>query len=284
MKRELISIIACSRCKSPLRLEKGRQRKNRIVSGKLMCEECGAVFEIIDEIICFKPITRRDKNKVRLRKIQNLFLGQELKKDWLKNFTEQEIATVRDEWSWMINHLNLKKSKIHLDWATGMGRFLRNILEVVKGEIAALEIDYATCLGLKTFLEKIGKYSNVTIIYGDARMMPFADNSIESVSSWGGLNEPNIKKALDESKRVLKTGRALAVSGEFYEEGSRSLKKAKKARIEFAKENEALQYFKRLGFKNINYKTFFKAKKLDRRDFLPCFGDYYTAYAIAGRK
>jgi len=284
MKQGLIPIIVCPECKSPLRLEESKQTKNRISNGRFICKQCNAIFEIIDEIACFKPITRKDKNKTKLAKMQDLFWGQELKKEWLEYFTEQEIATIKDEWNWMINNIDLGKSKIHLDGATGTGRFLRNVLDIIKGEVITLEIDYATCVGLKTFLKRIAKYSNVTIICGDARAMPFSDNSIDSISSWGGFNEPNIKKAIDESKRILKESGVLAMSGEFYEDGSKSLKKALKAGIEFAKENKAYQYFKKLGFKDINYKTFFKAKKLNRRDFLPCFGDYYTSYAISGRK
>ena len=282
MKKKLTSILACPKCKSTLKVEEGEKLGNRIHKGKLLCKKCGARFEIIDDIVCFKPVTKKDRKKIK--KMKNLFLGQEYKKKWLKHFTKEELPALKEEWRWMINILNLKESKTHLDWATGTGRFLRNILVKVKGEIITLEVDYATCVGLKAFLEKLGKYSNITIVYSDAKNIPFVDNSFDSVSSWHGLDEPDIKRAIDESKRVLKRNRMVSTGGLFYEESSKSLKIAKKENIEFAVEGKAYQYFKELGFKDIKYKTFFTGRWLSRKDFLPRFGDYYTTYVISGRK
>jgi len=284
MRQKLTSIIICPGCKSPLRLEISDKSKSRVHNGGLLCKKCNIKFGIIDDIVCFKSVTLKDKNKTKLQKIRDLFLQQEYKKEWLKHFTKQELPALKKEWDWMVNNLNLKKNKIHLDWATGTGRFLRNILKIIKGEVIVVEFDYPTCLGLRAFLKKIGKYSNVTIIYGDARIMPFSDNSIDSISSWHGLDEPNINKAIDESKRVLKLNKVFSAAGLFYKKESESLKIAKKWKIEFAEENMAYRYFKRVGFKNIKHKTFFKGKWLERGSFLPRFGDYYTSYAISGRK
>jgi len=284
MKKDIISILICPECQSSLKLEATDQSDDRIHQGNLFCNKCSNVFEVIDDIICFKQITQKNKSQKKIQKIQNMFLKQEFKKEWLKNFTGEEKWVLEREWKWMIDNLNLIESKIHLDWATGTGRFLRNVLEIIKGEIIALEIDYPTCLGLKDFLKKIDKYSRVSIIYGNAQNMPLADSSIESVSSWHGLNEPNISKALSESKRVLKENRSLAVIGLFYKEESESLRVALKERIEFAVKGKAQQYFKELGFKDIKYKTFFKGKWSEEKSFLPKLGDYYTVYGISGEK
>ena len=171
-----------------------------------------------------------------------------------------------------------------MDWVTGTGRFLKNILNLVKGEVITLESDYATCVGLRDFLKKIKKYSKVTIIYGDARSIPLSDNSINSASTWSGLDEPKINKALDESKRVLKKDSPLVVSGLFFEDNSRSLKIALQEKIKFAKKDKTQQYFKKSGFKDIDYKIFFGGRWTSGKDFLPKKGDYYASYAVAGRK
>lgn len=283
MKQEIISVIICPICKTSLLLKINKKNGRRIHTGKLICNRCNAKFEIIDDVVCFKLVTKRDKNKAKSQKKRDMF-RHELKKDWLKNFSKEELTILQKEWQWMINRLNLKNSKLHLDWATGTGRFLKNILNLVKGEIIALEFDYATCIGLKTFLEKTGKYSKVTILCSDARNMPFLNNSIDSVSSWHGIDEPDMRKAVNESKRVLKVNKKLVLSGVFYEKNSKSLVIAKKWKMEFASENKIYRYFKKLNLKNIDYKTFFKAKWLDRKSFLPRFGDYYTSYTISGEK
>lgn len=284
MRKKITPILVCPKCKAKLKIESNKESKNRIHNGKLLCKKCNAVFEIADDIVCFKPVSKKDKNERKIKKIKDLFFGQEYRKEWLKHFTKEELLALKKEWRWMINVLNLKKSKMHLDWATGTGRFLRNILRVVKGEIIALEVDYATCVGLKAFLKKLDKYSKVTIVYGDAENMPFADNSIDSISSWHGLDEPNIKKAINESRRVLKRNKIFSTGGLFYEKESKSFKIAKKEKIEFAEKDKAYKYFKKLKFRDIKYKTFFTGKESDRKNFLPRFGDYYTTYIINGRK
>lgn len=284
MKQKLLSIIACPKCKSPISLLGDEKLKDRIQSGKLSCNKCNDSFEIIDEIICFKSITKKDRAEKQIRKIQGLFMRQEVEKRWLKNFTKRELLFLKNEWSWMIDTLNVEKSKIHLDWATGTGRFLRNIPNIIKGEVIVLEVDYPTCVGLKTFLKKINKYSKVTIICGDARSMPLASSSVDSVSSWHGLDEPKMGKAISESKRILKPNKVLSVAGLFCESGSKSLNLAQKHGIEFAKENKIRQFFRKLRFKSIRYEIFFQGKWLDHHSFLPRFGDHYASYAISGKK
>lgn len=284
MKQKLISIIVCPKCNSSLVLQVSNMTRDRIHNGKLLCKKCNSIFKIIDDIICFNPITQKDKNKAKSRKMRDIFLEQEFKKDWINRFSKEEFATVKNEWKWIISNLNLKKSKVHLDWATGTGRFLRNILNIIKGEIITLETDYATCIGSKTLLKKLKKYSKITIICSDARNIPFRNNSIDSISSWHGLDEPKMDKVINESKRVLKKGKRLVLTGVFYEKGSRSLKLAIKWKIKFASKNKIHQYFRKLDFKDIRYKIFFKAKWSENKSFLPRFRDYYSSYAISGRK
>lgn len=283
MRQKITSILICPKCGGSLNLEITKKFKDRIQMGNFKCKKCSASFKIIDDIICFKSITEKDLDK-KIKRVRKMFLDQELNKKWVKHFTDEEFGALKKEWKWMINKLNLKNSQIHLDWATGTGRFLRNTLNLAKGEIITLENDYATCIGLRDFLKKIRRYSKVTIIYGDARNMPLANNSIDSTSTWSGLDEPKINKAIDEAKRVLKKKGVLVVSGLFFEDNSKSLRIALKEGIEFAKKDKTQQYFKKLGFKDIDYKVFFKGKWTSSKDFLPKKDDHYASYAVAGRK
>lgn len=283
MKEKIIPILICPKCGGSLCLKIEKKSGDRINEGDLNCNKCNASFKITDDIICFKSIQKKNLDK-KIKRIREMFFSQELNKDWLKHFDKKEQSALEKEWKWMMDKLNLENSKIHLDWATGTGRFLRNVLNLIKGEIITLETDYATCLGLRDFLKKIKEYSKITIIYGDARNIPLADNSVDSVSSWHGIDESKINKALDEAERVLKKDGVLAVSGLFFEDNSRSLKIALQEKIEFAKKDKTQQYFKRSGFKDVNSKVFFEGKWTSDKDFLPKKDDYYTSYGVAGRK
>ncbi len=284
MNRDLLSILTCPKCKSPLHLEEDESSETRIKQGILICQGCAAKFAVIDDIACFRSLSCKDKNKARLRKILNFITKQELKNKWLKNFNPRELAYLKKEIKWMTRQLILSESGIHLDWASGTGRFLRNILDKSRGKVIALEIDYASAVGLKILLQRLGKYSKVSIICADARCMPFADQSIDSVSSWHGLDEPNIHAGVKESQRVLKRSGRLVLSGLVYEKNSTSLKLAQKYKIEFAASNIIVGYLRRLKFRNINYQTFFSSPELSRKNFLPRFGDIYTSYAVSGKK
>lgn len=283
MKEKIIPILICPKCGGSLNLKIEKKSGDRINEGNLNCDKCNANFKIIDDIICLKLIKEKGLDE-KIKRIREMFFSQELNKDWLKHFDKKEQSALEEEWEWMINKLDLENSEVHLDWATGTGRFLRNLLDLVKAEIITLETDYATCLGLRDLLKEIKEYSKVTIIYGDARNVPLINDSIGSASSWHGIDEPKINKAIDEVKRVLKKDRPLAVSGLFFEDNSESLKIALQEKIEFAQKDKTQQYFKKLGFKDIDSKVFFKGKWASDKDFLPKKGDYYVSYGVAGRK
>ncbi len=277
MKREILKILACPNCKSQLRLESENEKLNRVSKGKLHCMRCGSNAEIIDEIIYFREFRKN------IKKLPVL-LEKEVKKEWLKKFSKEELLALRKEWKWMINKLNLEKSKIHLDWATGTGRFLREISSVFQGNVIALEYDRATCIWLKDFLKKIGKYSKVSIVCADARGMPIRSSSIDSVSTWHGLDEPNIKNAINESKRVLRNDGRISASGFFIEKTQKSLRIAGEVGMGLVKKDKAIQHFRKVGFRNIDYKVFFEGDCTEKKSFLPRYGDRYVSYAISGRK
>jgi len=285
MREEIISILICPQCKSSLRTKTEKVNKGRIQKGILECKKCDTNFKIIDEILCFKSVSNQELNdNEKIEKTQKMFLKQELKKKWLKHFPKKELIALKEEWKWMIDQLNPKNSKIHVEWASGTGRFLRNILGIIRGEIIALEYDYATCLGLRDFLKKIKKYSKVTIICCDAQKMPIDSNSVNSTSSWHGLDEPKISKAIGESYRILKKNGKLVTSGLYFRKDSKSLKVALENGIKLTKKDATYRYFKKLGFQNINYKEFFSGKWTESTSFLPKKGDYFTSYGVSGKK
>ncbi len=50
MRRRLLEILACPRCKGDLDVEVAEENEEEILTGKLICRSCGEVYPIEDGI------------------------------------------------------------------------------------------------------------------------------------------------------------------------------------------------------------------------------------------
>lgn len=50
MRRALLDIIACPKCRGDLELEVHQEDSEEVISGKLICKNCGAAYPIEDGI------------------------------------------------------------------------------------------------------------------------------------------------------------------------------------------------------------------------------------------
>ncbi len=258
-----------------------QKTKERVIEGELKCEKCSRKFHVKNGIVCFTSCSKRFK--ISKRQLRKITIKQEIPQTWIKLFSREELTALREEWNWMLSVIPKRKSAVHLDFATGTGRFLRNIVSKTKGEIIALEHDYSTCVELQYFLKRIKKYNHVSIVCADARKMPFKKETFDSVTSWHGLDEPKMEKAIQESKRVLKRGGYFAASGIHYQKRSKSFLRAKKHRINFVTKEAIIRTVKETDFRKIEHKTFFQGKWNEKKSYLPIFGDLYSTYAIKAR-
>lgn len=263
-------------------LSVNKKIKERICEGELKCEKCGRRFYIKNSIACFVDFNKQ--KIINIKKLRRISLNQEIPRKWLKFFSKEEFAALQKEWNWLSLIIKKQKNSVHLDFATGTGRFLRNIVSKTKGEIVALDFSYPVCLELVYFLKKIKKYSRISIVCADARKMPFKNEIFDSITSWHGLDEPRMEKAIKESRRILKNGAYLAVSGLHYQKNSKSFLLAKKHGIGFTDKKTVIQNFKKAGFQKIEYKNFFFGRWNEKGSYLPKFGDFYSTYAIRVRK
>jgi ubiquinone/menaquinone biosynthesis C-methylase UbiE len=199
-------------------------------------------------------------------------------------FSKPELAALKKEWNFLLSVVKKNKSAIHLDFATGTGRFLRNIIPKTKGEIVALDNGFGTCQELQYFLKKIKRYGRVSIICGDARKMPFRNEVFNSVSSWHGLDEPKMQDAVKEAKRVLKKGGYFIASGIHYQKGSKSFLRAQKHGIGFLTKEMTMQTLKAANFRKTEHKIFYKGRWNEKGNYLPVFNDLYIIYAVRGKK
>ncbi len=55
MRRSLLDILACPKCKSDLELEVFQEENGEIISGRLICKSCKAAYPIEEGIPNFLP-------------------------------------------------------------------------------------------------------------------------------------------------------------------------------------------------------------------------------------
>lgn len=283
MRINIINHLACPKCQTEFSLLIHRKTKERVVEGELKCNGCNKKFYIRNGIVCFESCQKKSFEK-NIKKLRRLTIGREMSKKWMHFFSKPEFVALKQEWSFLLSVVKKNKSAIHLDFATGTGRFLRNIVPKTKGEIIALDNGYGTCQELRCFLKKIRKYRKVSIICADARKMPFRNGVFDSVSSWHGLDEPKMKKAIGEAQRVLKKGGYFVASGIHYQKGSKSFLIAKKHGIRFISKEAVTHVLKKIGFRRTEYKVFFQGRWNEKGNYLPIFGDFYSTYAIKAKK
>lgn len=282
MRINIINHLACPICRGDFLLSTHKKTKERIIDGELKCKECSKSFYIKRGLACFVPLDGEPKEDAE--KLRKITIKQEIPKAWAKLFSKEEFTALRREWNWMLSVIDKDKNTIHLDFATGTGRFLRNIVSKTNGEIIALDFGYSTCQELIYFLKKIKKYKRISVICADARKMPFKDRAFNSVNSWAGLSEQKMEEVIKETRRVLKKGAYLTASGLHYQKNSRSFLLARKHHINFITKEAIIQTLKKNDFKNIEHKIFFRGKWNEKESYLPIFGDFYSTFAIKAQK
>jgi len=119
--------------------------------------------------------------------------------------------------SHLIERSGIKKGMHVLDLGCGSGAFTPFIARTVgeKGKVYALDIQADM---LKQLERKLAKpenkdIKNIKLIEGNAYELPFEDGSLDLVNMVTVLQEiPDRNRALQEAKRVLKSGGLLAVT------------------------------------------------------------------------
>lgn len=282
MRVSIINHLVCPVCCSAFDLLNYKKIKERVLETKLECRQCGKKFYIRNGISYFiPPPGRQGLDKEVGRKIT---LTQEIPEKWIEFFSREELLALKKEWQWMLSSVKKNKNALHLDFASGTGRFLRNIIPSTKGEIVSLDFGYSTCEELVFLLKKIKKYKRISVVCAEAQNMPFKDNTFDSVSTWHGLDEMKMEKAIREAYRVLKREGCFTASGIHYQEGSKSFLRAKKHRISFLTKEMIMQTLKVAGFCKIEYKVFYKGYWNEKGDYLPMFNDLYITYVVRGKK
>lgn len=282
MKITIINHLTCPVCLGNFLLSIHKKTKERIIDGELKCEKCGKRFSIKNGIAYFIP--KPGKQALDIRKARKITIEQEIPKTWMGHFSKKELTALHKEWNWILSVIKKDRNAVHLDFATGTGRFLRNIVSKTKGEIIALDFGHSTCQELVYFLKKIKKHKRVSVVCADAQKMPFKNEVFDNASTWHGLDEIKMEKAIKEVKRVLKKRGYFTASGSHYQKGSKSFLRAKKHGIRFITKETTIRSLKKAGFHKVKHKIFFRGRWNERGDYLPIFNDFYSTYVVRAEK
>lgn len=213
-----------------------------------------------------------------------------LSEPWLEN--EEQQAAVWAGNKRTIELGNVSEAKMILDWPTGPGECMRGMLDKIAKDavIVSSEINLLTIFRLKKYLEAMGLADNILFVNNDVTKMPFKNNVFDLVTAFGLTVEvPDPDKALRETFRVMHAGGVMVGNGDFYHEGSESIKIADEMNLgQIATEERFLKTARALGFKNIELETAWEGLDTDdmpdeERCPLPARGDW-SAYTVIRAK
>lgn len=143
------------------------------------------------------------KEKIYKTKISSLFdrAADIYGSDYFNYFAKQ-----------LVNFVSLSSKAHVLDVATGRGVIIKHLVENLDLEGKITGIDLSSEMVKRTQTD-FKRYPNIKILQMDGENLLFADNSFDAVfCSFGIFFMPDIEKALNEFKRVLKEGGRLALS------------------------------------------------------------------------
>jgi ubiquinone/menaquinone biosynthesis C-methylase UbiE len=119
-------------------------------------------------------------------------------------------VTTRAEQRRAAEALRLSGATRLLDVACGPGNFTRRLAQQLSGGGLAIGFDISESMLTRAVLDNSGP--STCYVRGDARMLPFADETFEAVCCFGALYlMPEPFRVADEMLRVLKPGGRIAI-------------------------------------------------------------------------
>ncbi|MCK4481468.1 MAG: class I SAM-dependent methyltransferase [Candidatus Lokiarchaeota archaeon] len=294
MYEEIIPLLKCPNCDTPLHLIDSALKNGEIIEGKLKCN-CDEIWEIRDGVLDFRVEEQESVNRwseltkdMSFEELDEMILSKTP-----QNQQELTLKTIED----IINYLNVNKPDFAVDIATGRGMLLNELVKELKHEFHLVCADLSYVV-LKADREKIQKYNpkiKVSFVSCDATNLPFLDNSYDLVLSFVGISNMGnlIPKALKETFRVLKRNCKLLNGTFIIEENSEGYKVLKKFFGEqdsegfekFLLANEVEKFHKDAGFKEAEFKMIGESiGEKNELDLLPFEGEWFSIGNVYAKK
>lgn len=201
MKKELLNILACPRCRGYLSCKEVRMLSdNEIESGELRCEACNVHYPIINTIPRFVPISNNytdsfgyQWNTYKLTQIDR-FAKNNASRDRLHTETGWDMDKMSGQWM--------------LDAGCGNGRFL-DIATETKAQVVGLDMSNAVDAAYELLKDR----KNLHLVQADMCNPPFKANTFDYVYSIGVIQHtPSPERSIKSIAALVKKGGQLAVT------------------------------------------------------------------------
>jgi len=196
MKRLLLEILACPKCKGQLSIDDADEI---IKSGELACAGCSAVYPIVNGIPRFVPV---DNYAASFG-----YQWNEFRKEQIDSFNGTTLSADRfwSETGWKPEQL---EGRWVLDVGCGAGRFL-DAASQSEAEIVGLDLSSA----IDAAKENLKDRPNVHFIQASIYELPFKDGAFDLCYCIGVIQHtPEPSKSLASLARVIKSSGELALT------------------------------------------------------------------------
>lgn len=181
----------------------------------------------------------------------------------------------------IMKRMNVKSGTKALDVCCGTADWTISLAQTIgiEGDVTGLDFSEAM---LSSAAPKTDKYSNISLIQGNAMDLPFEDNTFDYVTIGFGLrNVPNYETALREMYRVVKPGGIVAcletsqseipgyrqlfrlyfnyimpIFGKLFAKSYKEYSWLQESADEFPGREELAQLFKSAGFTQVDYRPY----------------------------
>ncbi|RLJ09146.1 MAG: hypothetical protein DRP13_01060 [Candidatus Aenigmatarchaeota archaeon] len=198
MKKELMKILACPKCKSNLKVDNISEKNGEIKTGTLKCVKCNSYYPIKNYIPRF---VKRDEYVSSFS-----YEWWRHKKTQFDSYTgtKETEETFKEKTGFDLNKL---KGSLVLDAGCGTGRFMEIVLNH-RAKVVGVDLSFSVDVAQKN----VGLNKNANIVQADIFNLPFKECVFDYIFSIGVLHHtPDTKKAFFSLIPFLKNGGEIAI-------------------------------------------------------------------------
>lgn len=290
MHEQILQLLACPICRSPLIFE-GRKSSKRFVNGYFKCSK-GHLYQVKEEIGLLKDAKISASEFEWKVDVADEKRYEEIRKRYSSYLREDQITAMKKLIEKLVNHVveSCEESdNKFLDVATGMGEFILPLAEESSKDrmIIGTDIDEKPLRGAMNKAKKANTYHKISLIVTDAKHLCFKGDVFSTISSnFGFDNVPDTLLAFNEGARILKPEGKIIFSSLWFKENSESMRLAEEHHLgQMTSEKRLKETLRKAGlvFEWIE-EIYSGVWPHNPMDLLPVEGDEYTHIIAQARK